>query len=302
MTTVSFRDITRREAEAYVEAALPDMAPVRLEHTGTGFDTIVYAAGGRYVFRFPRHEKGWRSLCNEKYVLNMLAERQFHSVYDVPVPFADTAEGHQYPFTGFSYVPGRELAMEQNTDLLGSEADRLACFLVRLHQLPVSGSGLPGDELKRLSAKKRKPMLEESMHGLAPICSGRTIEMVQRYLQQVPDWENPAETTLVHGDLHPKNLIAHSGRLKGIIDWGDAHVGHPASDLALVYQALPDEAKKRFYEWYGAIDDDTEQLAIFKAVFVSAAVGKAAYEQQDQRVAEWCRTGLERALHYWFDH
>ncbi|NJP38049.1 aminoglycoside phosphotransferase family protein [Alkalicoccus luteus] len=300
MTTVSFRDITRQEAEHYINEAIPDMAPVKLEHTGTGFDTIVYAASGRHVFRFPRHEKGWHSLRNEKYVLHLLKERQFHSVYDVPVPFTDTEGTSHYPFTRFSYVPGRELASESNTDLLGAEAERIASFLIRLHDIPVQDSGLPGDELKRLSAKKRKPMLEEILRGLKPVCPERTLDMARGYLREIPDWENPQESVLVHGDLHPKNLIACRGRLKGIIDWGDAHIGHRASDLALVYQALPDEAKKRFFEWYGAIDDETEALAVFKAVFVSAAVGRAAYEQNDKQVVNWCRTGMERALRYWF--
>ncbi|WP_067502994.1 phosphotransferase family protein [Actinoplanes sp. TFC3] len=37
--------------------------------------------------------------------------------------------------------------------------------------------------------------------------------------------------TLVHGDLHPGNVRAQPGGPRTIIDWGDAGIGHPASDM-----------------------------------------------------------------------
>ncbi|MFC6847283.1 phosphotransferase [Streptomyces caelestis] len=41
----------------------------------------------------------------------------------------------------------------------------------------------------------------------------------------------PAEA-LVHGDLGPGHLLAQDGALTGVIDFGDAHIGDPAVDLA----------------------------------------------------------------------
>ncbi|MEV1143943.1 aminoglycoside phosphotransferase family protein [Micromonospora sp. NPDC049799] len=43
--------------------------------------------------------------------------------------------------------------------------------------------------------------------------------------------------TLVHGDLHPGNVRAGSGR-RVIIDWGDAFVGHPAFDVLRLVEGL----------------------------------------------------------------
>ncbi len=47
----------------------------------------------------------------------------------------------------------------------------------------------------------------------------------------------------MHGDLGPGHLLVHVGRLHGVIDWTDAHVGDPAIDLAwALHGATPDFA------------------------------------------------------------
>ncbi len=40
-----------------------------------------------------------------------------------------------------------------------------------------------------------------------------------------------APLTFVHGDLWPGNLLIRADRLTGIVDWGDAGVGHPAYEV-----------------------------------------------------------------------
>src|SRR5262249_52882689 len=40
------------------------------------------------------------------------------------------------------------------------------------------------------------------------------------------------EPALVHADLGPEHLLVESGRLAGVIDWGDARIGDPALDYA----------------------------------------------------------------------
>jgi Ser/Thr protein kinase RdoA (MazF antagonist) len=41
----------------------------------------------------------------------------------------------------------------------------------------------------------------------------------------------PAPLTFVHGDLWPGNLLFQADGLTGIVDWGDAGVGHPAYEV-----------------------------------------------------------------------
>lgn len=52
---------------------------------------------------------------------------------------------------------------------------------------------------------------------------------------------------LIHGDLHFKNmLVDETGKLSGIIDWGDVSIGHPACDLSIAYSFLPPASREGF--------------------------------------------------------
>ncbi|CAM5501303.1 phosphotransferase [Streptomyces badius] len=52
-----------------------------------------------------------------------------------------------------------------------------------------------------------------------------------------PAWEGPP--VLVHGDLHPANVVVSDGTLSGVIDFGDLFAGDPAWDPAAAWVALP---------------------------------------------------------------
>ncbi|MFC4910038.1 phosphotransferase [Actinomadura gamaensis] len=46
-------------------------------------------------------------------------------------------------------------------------------------------------------------------------------------------------TTVVHADLGPEHILTRDGRLSGVIDFGDAHAGDPAIDLAWTLHGTP---------------------------------------------------------------
>ena len=60
--------------------------------------------------------------------------------------------------------------------------------------------------------------------------------------------------------------------MTGVIDWGDLHVGDRAVDLSAAWLVLPPEARERFLETYGAVDEVTWRRARFRAVFHAAVV------------------------------
>ncbi|CAM3788335.1 phosphotransferase [Alkalicoccus chagannorensis] len=295
------KPMTEKEAETRIARAFPELGPLEVRTAGTGFDTFVFQVNEQYVFRFPRQEKGKWAMENENRILHRLWEEGVQLPFDVPQPqFYAPGEDGAFPFVGFSYVPGHELAEEKNVDLLGFHTEALAEMMKQLHTIELDDSWqLPEDELLRLSSKKRRPMLLEYLDELKEVCDPRTRELLEMYLYHIPEWENPPSSVLVHGDLHPKNLIAREGRLSGVIDWGDAHYGHPASDLALVFQALPAAEHDRFFERYGAIDEETKQLAVFKAVFVSTALARYAVHYGEDHVRRWCEAGVRRAIQFW---
>jgi aminoglycoside phosphotransferase (APT) family kinase protein len=95
--------------------------------------------------------------------------------------------------------------------------------------------------------------------------------------------------TLLHGDYWPGNLLWHGGEVVGLLDWEDAALGDPLSDVAccrleLRYKHGPDAAK-RFTEHYAsrAVMDERE-LPLWDAYVAAAAL---------VHMSQW---GLEGAL------
>lgn len=270
----------------------PELLPLHIELLGTGFDHTVYAINHQYAFRFPRRQMGLEAMRTETAILSQLST--YNLSFPVPAPrFLGQATDNDYPFVGFNLLEGNVLTDQQQTDLNTKEARRLALFLKELHQLKVTA---PPDYLDRLSVKKRKPRLKETLLKVQPILPQTLFKIIDTFLKQVSAYENPKGESFVHGDLHPKNVLIQNSRISGIIDWGDAHIGHPAMDLSFVYMVLSSEQKREFFDIYGRIDEYTEELARFRALFTSVMLLLYAAETEDVNVKRWAIAGVEKAL------
>ena len=68
----------------------------------------------------------------------------------------------------------------------------------------------------------------------------------------------PAERlTFIHGDLGAEHVFADSGRITGVIDWGDAAIGDPAIDHGRLMRdfGTPGDERARFYAIATALED-----------------------------------------------
>jgi hypothetical protein len=84
--------------------------------------------------------------------------------------------------------------------------------------------------------------------------------------------------TLVHGDLHPGNVVGTPQR-RTIIDWGDSFLGHPAFDILRLAEGLPEPETARLHAfwadlWRAAIPG-CDPLAAIEAVRPIAALRMA---------------------------
>jgi aminoglycoside phosphotransferase (APT) family kinase protein len=128
-----------------------------------------------------------------------------------------------FPYLVLEYVEGATEFAPSNLD------DFLAQFvlnLCRIHALDGSTldlSFLPGqEELLAEKFSRRPARVDDSLE------EGR----IRAVMEAV--WPLPARnrTVLLHGDYWPGNILWQDGRLKAVIDWSDAWVGDPLSDLA----------------------------------------------------------------------
>jgi aminoglycoside phosphotransferase (APT) family kinase protein len=168
----------------------------------------------------------------------------------LPVPkalaFEEPPAGSEWPYLLLDYVTGTTEIPEDAVEAhIAAMADQLAV----IHATPIIG--LP-------PLPDRLDPIPEILH----------------FLPQKPEWDDlraalgaievasyAGSPVLLHGDYWPKNVLWQDGRIAAIIDWEDAAVGDPLSDVACaclelsyLYGASGAENFQRAYAKYRAID------------------------------------------------
>lgn len=272
------RPVSAELARALVESQFPALAPAHAEPFGAGWDNTVFLVKGAWVFRFPRRKVAVPLLETELRLLPRIGP-----LLPLPVP-APTLQGtptpdFPWPFAGYALIPGRTADRTALTaDQRVRAAEDLGAFLKVLHALPAEA--LPEDGIGRLDAARLR-------------------SEIRRRLGEAPAWIDdpvrvPRGDALVHGDLHARQLLFQDGTLCGVIDWGDAHRGDPAVDLAVAHSFLPAEARPAFLRTYGPVDPETWRLARLRALHVAAALAEWAMDTADGPLLEEANAALAR--------
>jgi len=180
----------------------------------------------------------------------------------VPEPLMVDVNGSLLPdpFLVMVFVEGTSTVP---ASLEGQYIDAMADVLTEIHETPVS-------DLPNLPARN-DPLPE-----------------VFDYLPKSPEWEDLrthlrsrtdsayVETPkLLHGDFWPENLLWQKGAVAAVLDWEDAAIGDPLSDVAVSRVELRYKFGKagmhRFTEAYARHQYvDRERLALWQ-VYVAAA-------------------------------
>ncbi|HET7784823.1 MAG TPA: phosphotransferase [Myxococcales bacterium] len=265
-------------AQALVERQFPSLSPARAELLGQGWDNTAFAVNGSWVFRFPRRKAAVPMIEAELRVLPRIAGRL---PLPVPLPELRGAAGADFPWpfaghrllqgvTADRAAPGPELRL--------AAAGLLGRFLRALHG--IAPEDVPADTIGRLDAQRLRAEIRRRL--------GRAPSFVDDPVRA------PRADTLVHGDLHARQLLFEGGALGGVIDWGDVHRGDAAVDLAIAHAFLPPAARAAFRAAYGPIDAETWRLARLRALHVSAALAEYAKETADGPLLEEAAGAIAR--------
>jgi aminoglycoside phosphotransferase (APT) family kinase protein len=112
-------------------------------------------------------------------------------------------------------------------------------------------------------------------------------------LDAAPVSYTPRTNILVHGDFYVRHLLVNPDRqLAGIIDWGDVHLGDPATDLMITHTFIPSSARIRFRQAYGSIDAITWQMARLRGLWHSLSVMIYGHDTGDPDLVRESRIGL----------
>ena len=125
--------------------------------------------------------------------------------------------------------------MTANPDKADFYIDRFTELALQLHHTDGSAMGLP----------KMKDNYLSMLPDLKRLLSEEDIAVLRRIIEAIPD-----RNTLIHGDLHTKNIMVQGEELM-LIDLGDLSIGHPMIEVTNCYsvfvaqiEKIPERAEK----------------------------------------------------------
>jgi aminoglycoside phosphotransferase (APT) family kinase protein len=144
----------------------------------------------------------------------------------VPTPhhLDEAGEVLSTPCFVIEYIEGEPMTVPSDLD---DFVVQLAAMLGEIHSLQGSRADLSflPRQAERLARKfaSRPPRVD-----VAPD-EGRIIKILE------PVWPFPQanEPVLLHGDFWPGNILCRGGRIAAVIDWEEAEIGDPLSDVAI---------------------------------------------------------------------
>jgi len=194
---------------------------------------------GPYILRINPHPGATR-LQREAYLLRTLP-REVRAPRPVAAGSARWGE-----WMAAMCIPGRELSRVwhglRRVERRGSIRDLAAC-LQALHQVRATSAAPGGDDdcPHPLPAARLERLLDAAM-GLPGIDRG-VIAAARDKLRSGADALDPDPMTLVHGDLHLENVLAHQpGSVSGLLDFEWCRAGSPDLDLDVLLHSLADPA------------------------------------------------------------
>jgi aminoglycoside phosphotransferase (APT) family kinase protein len=233
----------------------PDLTHLPLQLMDTGWDNVMFRLGEALLIRLPRRRLAATLIENEQNWLPTIAARL---PIATPVPVRVGHPGRGYPWK-WSILPWLKGATADQTELHADQAMRLAQFLRSLHvQAPGSA---PRNEVRGVPLSTRADATEARLRRLESTPHGISSE-IRHAWQLALAAPVASESTWLHGDLHPRNILVKDGVITGIIDWGDITAGDVATDLASIWMLFGDRrCRQRALEAYGAISPATLQRA-----------------------------------------
>ncbi|MBS1988698.1 phosphotransferase [Candidatus Dependentiae bacterium] len=284
-------------AKHLIESQFPQLKPVMLEFIGEGWDNVAYRVNRNYLFRFPRRQMGADLVDVEWNLLHALAQR-----LPLPIPkplfYGKPSKLFKWPFLGYYFLEGKSacgagLTMQERVHC----AEPLAQFLKVLHAIDETEAlklGAGSDVLEKLNMHKRLPLALKNIEKIRELGLFQQCDRLQAMLENLKNVTDTGRKVLVHSDLYARHFLINEKReICGVIDWGDVRIASPAVDLQLIFSFLPQQARSVFLETYGTIDEQTEQLALARALLHTLSIVVYAHDVDDQDLLAEGLVGLQ---------
>ena len=264
-------DVDEALAARLVAAQHPDLAG-ELRLVSNGWDNAMFRLGDDLAVRMPRRREAVGLMWNEQRWLPRLAPR-----LPVAVP-APIRNGRPAPELGYdvpwSIVPWFEgtSGLSFDAETRGVAVNALAAFVAELGATPAPADA-PSNAYRGVPLAHRDDAVRARLAGGRIPGAARLVRVWERALA-ASVWNGPP--VWLHGDLHPHNLLlAPSGSLVAVVDFGDVTAGDPATDLATAWLTF-DAGSRRIFraelEARRGVDEATWDRARGWALVIASAV------------------------------
>jgi aminoglycoside 2''-phosphotransferase len=268
-----------------IHAVMPDLEIRSLELHREGLVNDILIVNDRWVFRFTKTEWGKEQMALEGLLMDFLESR-----LSLPIPSPEiTLDG----VIVYQLIKGQEFTREvwQSADQSDQQnyAHQLGQFLSELHNI------------------KQDSLDWEVPPTLAPVSFETWQEIYERVIEKVYphllsfqiDWVDSLfsralntpqffdfEPVLIHGDLAPYHILytPEEKRIKGVIDFGVAGMGDPATDLGSLLNYFGESLVSKLENSYSHLFEFLPRARFFAQ----------AIELQ------WVLMGIESGDYYWF--
>ncbi len=225
-----------------------DLSGLELGHAADGFDNSLRRVSDELVVRLPRREVAVAWMEKELKWLPVLAPTLPLPISE-PVLVGRESPIYPHPWSITKWFDGAPAHEAELIDPRGT-AELLANFMTALHQ--PAPDDAPSNSFRDTPLAARIETFESRVASLKGAVEESALREVWEFALRARPWEGPA--VLIHGDLHPLNLLIDKGELSAVIDFGDLCAGDPATDVACAWMFLAPEVVQTFLGWYQHTD------------------------------------------------
>jgi aminoglycoside 2''-phosphotransferase len=226
--------------------------------TKDGWVSDVLDVNGEYIFKFPKFD--WTEELYEKE--GLLLPRLARSLSFAVPSFEFDFRVHDRTFgrvVGYRKIIGEPLS--KSSPHAGSLALHLGALLSEIHRFPVDRAHEAGVPVIDPSAWRHQYerhyrwLRDEAFRILSVSARVYTERLYEDFLSDESNFG--FEPVLVHGDLGCEHILCdqRSGRIVGIIDWGEVMVGDPADDFAAIKVGLGGDLVRAVVSSYAGAPD-----------------------------------------------
>lgn len=210
----------------------PDFASLPITYIGSGWDNAIFRLGETLALRLPRRQSAAKLLQHEQHWLPVLKNSLPLSV-PIPIRIGVPQKNYRWPWSIVPWIEGETADLSL---LDSNQGEVLGVFFDALHK--PAPKCAPHNPYRGVPLSERAHAFYSRIQNL----SEKTVLIDDRIRTIWTDaLSAPIDTppTWIHGDLHPRNVLAFNGHITGIIDWGDMARGDQASDLAAIWMLFP---------------------------------------------------------------